>query len=169
MSIKFWSVCLLILPKDYKVFSLADGFLLSFVFHLSQEKGVKKLSIVTVAKVFERYCDTVPSLKKSSSYGVEWCSFMSFFLKTVHAVSLIDQGKMQQNRKSKMLHFWPLFIFSLNLNMQNGCYICRIISAHACMIKKVFRYCSFFLLMSPSLAEYLLSRTSVCRQQLCFC
>lgn len=39
---------------DYRVFSLADGFLLCFVFYLSQEQGVKNLPRITVAKVFER-------------------------------------------------------------------------------------------------------------------
>lgn len=52
---------------DYKLFSVADGFRLHLVFHLSQEQGVKNWSIDSVAEAFERYHDIVLSLKKSSS------------------------------------------------------------------------------------------------------
>lgn len=58
------SVSLSYQSMDYKVCSLVDGFLLLSVFHLSQEQDVKKQSVVTVAKVFERYCDNCAFLEE---------------------------------------------------------------------------------------------------------
>lgn len=104
---------------------------------------------------------------------MEWqqpCSLRSLFLKKVHAVSLPDQEKMQQKTKSKMLRFCLSANSSLNLNMWSGCDVCRIFTVHTCTIKKGLQILQFLLCKDPSLAEYLLSRsTSACPQQLRFC